>query len=77
MIATLQIYEQSASMIEVPVEIRNRRAEGIFLVVDIATESPNENPDGLEMHPDNRWRHCRNRLRSQVKNIRARSQAPG
>ena len=36
--------EQLASMIEVHVEIRNRRMEVIFLVVDGVTESPNEDP---------------------------------
>ena len=41
-----------SSMIEVPVEIRNRRTEVIFLVVDGATESPSEDPDGLDLTAD-------------------------
>ena len=52
MIAIRQIHEQLASMIEVPVEIRNRRTEVIFLVVDGATESPSEDPDGLDLTAD-------------------------
>ena len=44
--------EQLASMIEVPVEIRNRRTEVIFLVVDDVTESPNEDPDGMDLTAD-------------------------
>ncbi len=52
MIAIRQIHEQFASMIEVPVEIRNRRTEVIFLVVDGATESPREDPDGLDLTAD-------------------------
>jgi len=39
-------------MIEVPVEIRNRRTEVIFLVVDGATESPSEDPDGRDLTAD-------------------------
>ena len=39
-------------MIEVPVEIRNRRTEVIFLVVDGVTESPNEDPDGMDLTAD-------------------------
>ena len=49
MIAIRQIHEHLASMIEVPVEIRNRRTEVLFLVVDGATESPSEDPDGLDL----------------------------
>jgi len=52
MIAIRQIHEQLASMIEVPVEIRNRRTEVIFLVVDGATESSNEDPDRLDLTAD-------------------------
>ena len=52
MIAIRQIHEQLASMIEVPVEIRNRRTEVIFLVVDGATESPHEDPDGMDLTAD-------------------------
>jgi len=44
--------EQLASMIEVPVEIRNRRTEVIFLVVDGVMESPNEDPDGMDLTAD-------------------------
>ncbi len=49
MIAIRQIHDKLASMIEVPVEIRNRRTEVIFLVVHGATESLNENPDGMDL----------------------------
>ena len=52
MIAIRQIHEQLASTIEVPVEIRNRRTEVIFLVVDGATESPHEEPDGMDLTAD-------------------------
>ena len=44
--------ELLASMIEVPVEIRNRRTEVIFLVVDGVTESLNEDPDGMDLTAD-------------------------
>ncbi len=52
MIAIRQIHEQLASMLEVPVQIRNRRTEVIFLVVDGATESPHEDPDGMDLTAD-------------------------
>jgi len=52
MIAIRQIHERLASMIVVPVEIRNRRTEVIFLVVDGATKSPNEDPDGIDLTAD-------------------------
>jgi len=39
-------------MIEVPVENRNRRTEVIFLVVDGVTESPHEDPDGMDLTAD-------------------------
>ena len=32
--------------------IRNRRTEVIFLVVDGVTESPNEDPDGMDLTAD-------------------------
>ena len=44
--------ERLASIIEVPVEIRNRRTEVIFLVVDGAMESPSEDPDGMDLTAD-------------------------
>ena len=44
--------EQFTSMIEVPVEIRNRRTEVIFLVVDGVTESGNEDPDAMDLTAD-------------------------
>ena len=44
--------EQLASMIEVPVEIRNRRTEFIFLVVDGVTESSNEDQDDMDLTAD-------------------------
>ena len=49
MIAIRQIHEQLASVIEVPIEIRNRRTEVIFLVVDGVTESPIEDPNGCDV----------------------------
>ena len=52
MIAIRQIHEQLASMIEVPVEIRNRRTEVIFLVVDGATKSRHEDSDGMDLTAD-------------------------
>ena len=52
MIAIRQIHGQLASMIKVPVEIRNRRTKVNFLVVDGATESPSEDPDGLDLTAD-------------------------
>ena len=66
MIAIRQIHEQLASMIEVPVEIRNRRTEVIFLVVDGVTESPNEDPDDMDFTADQSFEalpDCRHRSR--------------
>jgi len=40
------------AIIEVPVEIRNRRTKVIFLVVDGVTESPNADPDGMDLTAD-------------------------
>ena len=45
-------HEQFASLIEVPVEIRNRRTEVIFLVVDDVIESPNDDLDGMDLTAD-------------------------
>ena len=44
--------EQLAIMIEDAVEIRNRRTDVIFLVVADVTESPNEDPDGMDLTAD-------------------------
>lgn len=52
MIAIRQIHEQLASMIEVPVEIRNRRTEVIFLVVDGVTELRHDDPDRMDLTAD-------------------------
>jgi len=38
--------------IEASVEIRNRRTEVIFLVIDDATESPNDDPHGSNLPDD-------------------------
>jgi len=46
------LVEQLAIMIEDAVEIRNRRTEVIFLVVDGVTESPHEDPDGMDLTAD-------------------------
>ncbi|HRA89219.1 MAG TPA: hypothetical protein PK992_14140 [Planctomycetaceae bacterium] len=44
--------EQLAKYDRSPVEIRNRRPEVIFLVVDGVTEAPNEDPDGMDLTAD-------------------------
>jgi hypothetical protein len=46
------IHEQLVSIIEVPVEIRNRRKEVIFLVEDGVTESPNMDLDEMDLTAD-------------------------
>jgi len=51
---------------EVPVEIRNRRTEVIFLVVEGVTESPHEDPDGMDFTADQFYGalpDCRHRSR--------------
>jgi len=54
--AIRQIHEQLASKIEVPIEIRNRRTEVIFGVLDGVTESPHEDPDGMDLAVDQFFR---------------------